>query len=323
MIDDFETTDDVCSVEPQTEEIVTQSINPTENEDTESKETDFTASPAIEITQLYLREIGFSPLLTAAEEIQLAKATQQGDIKARNRLIESNLRLVVKIARHYLTSSLEFLDLIEEGNFGLMRAIEKFDPDLGYRFSTYATWWIHQFIERAVTNQGRSVRLPAHVAAQLNTYKRAARELSKKNTGHEPSAKEIAALVEQPLEKVEKILNARHHASSLNAQNFKEEGNATIADTIPDLTTPDPALLLQNQQITKFLYIWINQLEDLPKEIILRRFGLGDHEKMTLEEVGKILGLSQEKVRYIQFNALRKLRQFIRNHFGKDMDFSF
>jgi RNA polymerase nonessential primary-like sigma factor len=198
----------------------------------------------LDATQIYLNEIGFSPLLSAEEEVFFARKALKGDMAARQRMIESNLRLVVKISRRYVNRGLALLDLIEEGNLGLIRAVEKFDPERGFRFSTYATWWIRQTIERAIMNQTRTIRLPIHVVKELNVYLRAARELSQK-LDHEPSAEEIANLLDKPVEDVEKMLGLNERVNSLDVQ-IGTQGDKTLADTVPDQHVSDPVSLLQD-----------------------------------------------------------------------------
>jgi RNA polymerase nonessential primary-like sigma factor len=275
------------------------------------------ALPAVEITQLYLNEIGFSPLLNADEEHSLSKQYLAGDQDAKKHLIESNLRLVVNIARHYLTSGMDFLDLISEGNLGLIRAVEKFNPDLGYRFSTYATWWIHQFISRAIINQSRTVRIPVHVSQELRRYNQAARELAK-NLHHKPKAFEIAASVGKSQKKVEKMLYMQGEIRSIDMPLFKNETDgATLSDNLVDQNNPDPANILHDMKLHELVESWLQELEPLPREIIMRRFGLSDYEKNTFEEISKVVNLNAEKVRYIQITAMRKLRNLIRNRIGQ------
>ena len=214
----------------------------------------------MDATQLYLNEIGFSPLLSAEEEVHFARLARKGDEKGRKRMIESNLRLVVKISRRYINRGLTLLDLIEEGNLGLIRAVEKFDPERGFRFSTYATWWIRQTIERAIMNQTRTIRLPIHVVKELNMYLRAARELAQK-LDHEPSAEEIAALLEKPVEDVKRMLKLNERISSLDTP-LGPMSDKTLLDTIADDRIDDPAEELQNQDIQFNLDCWIEELPE-------------------------------------------------------------
>lgn len=258
-------------------------------------------------TQLYLREIGFTPLLTPEEEGYYARLSRQGDAAARKRMIESNLRLVVKISRHYINRGLPFLDLIEEGNLGLMHAVEKFDPDKGFRFSTYATWWIRQSIERALMSQTRTIRLPIHVVKEMNIYLRAARELMQK-LDHEPTAEEIAQLLDRPLSDVKKALKLNEHVSSVDAET---SAGKPLLEILPDEKNIDPAEQLQRENLRNNLHIWLEQLTENQRAVLERRFGLGDYERMTLEEVGKEIGLTRERVRQIQVEALKALRKLM------------
>lgn len=257
-------------------------------------------------TQLYLNEIGFSPLLSAEEEVYFSRLALKGDEAARKRMIESNLRLVVKIARRYVSRGLALLDLIEEGNLGLIRAVEKFDPERGFRFSTYATWWIRQTIERAIMNQTRTIRLPIHVVKELNVYLRAARELTQK-LDHEPSPEEIANLLDKPVADVEKMLGLNERVTSIDNP-VGPSSEKTLSETIPDQHVSDPSMLLQNSDLHKNLDSWLDELTEKQREVVARRFGLRGHETSTLEEVGREIGLTRERVRQIQVEALKRLR---------------
>ena len=262
-------------------------------------------------TRLYLSEIGGSPLLSAEEEVYFARRAQKGDEAARQRMIESNLRLVVKIARRYMNRGLAFLDLIEEGNLGLIRAVEKFDPERGFRFSTYATWWIRQTIERAIMNQTRTIRLPIHIVKEINTYLRAARNLAQR-LDHEPSAEEIAALLDKPIDEVERMLGLNERVTSTDASIMNESGK-TLMDTIPDDNAQDPAESLQDDEMNSNMDEWLSQLNDKQREVVERRFGLHGHTVSTLEEVGQEIGVTRERVRQIQMDALRRLKKILEN----------
>lgn len=266
----------------------------------------------MDATQMYLREIGFSPLLTAEEEVHYARLARKGDERGRQRMIESNLRLVVKISRRYINRGLPLLDLVEEGNFGLIRAVEKFDPERGFRFSTYATWWIRQTIERALMNQTRIIRLPIHIVKELNLYLRASRELAQK-LDHEPTAEDIAALLERPVEAVEKMLKLNERVTSLDSL-LGDMSDKTILETVADENSCDPCVELQNNNIQEHLSRWIDHLPEKQREVLARRFGLEGYEMSTLEEVGKEIGLTRERVRQIQVEALKCLRSIMEKH---------
>ncbi len=272
---------------------------------------------ALDATQLYLNEIGFSPLLSPAEEVHFARLAQRGDPAGRKRMIESNLRLVVKIARRYINRGLSLLDLIEEGNLGLIRAVEKFDPERGFRFSTYATWWIRQTIERAIMNQTRTIRLPIHVVKELNLHLRAARELTQK-LDHEPSPEEIAALLEKPVADVKRVMGLNERISSVDMV-LGPDSEKTLLDTLTDDRPTDPCELLQDSDLNQSIDQWLLELPEKQREVVVRRFGLRGHEASTLEEVGQEIGLTRERVRQIQVEALRRLREiFERNGLSSD-----
>lgn len=262
-------------------------------------------------TQHYLNELGCTELLTAEEEKTLGIQCQQGDQKARVRMIESNLRLVVSIARRYHHRGVEFSDLIEEGNLGLLRAVDKFDPNRGFRFSTYATWWIRQNIERAIMNQTRTIRLPVHVLRELNACLIASKKIFQE-TEREASDEEIANALNKSIQDVKSMLALNEHVVSLDvpAQFEKTAQARTLSDTIPDTKTRDPLSELTYSHLHQGLAEGLNQLEDKEKEIIIRRFGLGDiEERQTLEEIAKSMGMTRERVRQIQIRALKKLKQ--------------
>jgi RNA polymerase nonessential primary-like sigma factor len=260
-------------------------------------------------TQIYLREIGFSPLLSAQEEVFYGRLARKGDQPARQRMIESNLRLVVKIARRYIHRGLALLDLIEEGNLGLIRAVEKFDPERGFRFSTYATWWIRQTIERAIMNQTRTIRLPVHVLKEINIYQRAAKHLAQK-LDHEPSAEEIAEQLDVPIEDVKKMLGLYERVASVDAP-LEIDQDRTLLDAIPDQNAKDPAEILQSEKVHGYVDEWLVSLTDKQREVVERRFGLHGREVSTLEQVGLDVGVTRERVRQIQVEALQKLRALL------------
>src|SRR3989304_4867454 len=260
----------------------------------------------LDATRIYLSEIGFSPLLTAEEEVYFARKSLKGDEEARKRMIESNLRLVVKIARRYMNRGLALLDLIEEGNLGLIRAVEKFDPEKGFRFSTYATWWIRQTIERGIMNQTRTIRLPVHVLKEINIYQRAARYLAQK-LDHEPSPEEVANLLDKPVDDVKGMLGLNERVASVDAP-LDDDPDHSLLDAIADERTPDPEKVLQRDDLQQLLQQWLDDLNDKQREVVERRFGLNHREISTLEEVGADIGVTRERVRQIQVEALKRLR---------------
>jgi len=264
---------------------------------------------SLDATQLYLNEIGYSPLLSADEEKHYARLARSGNEDGRRRMIESNLRLVVKISRRYINRGLTLLDLIEEGNLGLIRAVEKFDPERGFRFSTYATWWIRQTIERAIMNQTRTIRLPIHVVKELNVYLRAARELTQK-LDHEPSAEEIADMLDRPAADVKRLLGLNERVTSVDTP-VGPDSDRAVVDTIADAAVCDPSQLLQESDIKDSIASWLDELSEKQREVVSRRFGLRGYESSTLEEVGREIGLTRERVRQIQVEALRRLRSIM------------
>jgi len=262
-------------------------------------------------TRLYLNEIGESKLLTAEEEVHFARLAQGGDGAARKRMIVSNLRLVVKIARRYLNRGLPLLDLIEEGNLGLMRAVEKYDPERGFRFSTYATWWIRQTIERAIMNQTRTVRLPIHVVKEINIYLKAARALAQ-NLDHEPTTEDIADLLDKPIEDVKRMLGLNEHIASVDTP-YGKDADKPLVDLLQDESADDPADRIQDHDIQSNLSHWLEKLTDKQREVVERRFGLHGYEHSTLERVAQELGVTRERVRQIQMDALKRLRDILEN----------
>ncbi|MDH3761833.1 MAG: RNA polymerase sigma factor RpoS [Gammaproteobacteria bacterium] len=260
-------------------------------------------------TRLYLKEIEVSPLLTAEEEVYYSRLALKGDTAARDKMIECNLRLVVKIARRYMNRGLALLDLIEEGNLGLIRAVEKFDPERGFRFSTYATWWIRQTIERGLMNQTRTIRLPIHVIKELNTYLRAARKLTQE-LNREATPEDVSKLLKKPVKDVEKMFKLADRVSSFDIP-MGGEGERPLLDVIPDDSNADPSSILQDETVIKHLDSWLDELDEKQRDVVVRRFGLRNHPRGTLEEVGLELGVTRERVRQIQMDALRKLRRIL------------
>jgi len=287
----------------------TAATKATATKTTASKTTADRFQKTLDATQLYLNEIGFSPLLTPEEEVHYSRMALRGEEAGRKRMIESNLRLVVKIARRYINRGLTLLDLIEEGNLGLIRAVEKFDPERGFRFSTYATWWIRQTIERAIMNQTRTIRLPIHVVKELNVYLRAARELSQK-LDHEPSAEEIAKLLDKPVNDVKRMLGLNERVASVDTP-IGQDSDKSLLDTIADIHVSDPAELLQDNDLCDSIAEWMDELSEKQREVVARRFGLRGYETSTLEEVGREIGLTRERVRQIQVEALKRLRTIL------------
>jgi RNA polymerase nonessential primary-like sigma factor len=272
-------------------------------------------------TRLYLSEIGFSPLLSAEEEVYYSRLAQKGVESGRRRMIESNLRLVVKIARRYMNRGLALLDLIEEGNLGLIRAVEKFDPERGFRFSTYATWWIRQTIERAIMNQTRTIRLPIHVVKELNSYLRTARQLAQQ-LDHEPKAEEIAAVANKPVADVKRMLGFNERVTSVDIPIGRDSGKSVI-DSVPDENNPDPSEQLMDDDVLSNLDTWVDQLSAKQREVLERRFGLHGYKVSTLEEVGSEIGVTRERVRQIQMDALKRLREIMESEgFSSDALFS-
>jgi RNA polymerase nonessential primary-like sigma factor len=263
----------------------------------------------LDATRLYLSEIGYSPLLSAEEEVYYGRLALRGDESARRRMIESNLRLVVKIARKYINRGLPLLDLIEEGNLGLIHAVEKFDPERGFRFSTYATWWIRQTIERAIMNQTRTIRLPIHVIKELNLYLRTARKLAHE-LDRDATAEEIAAVMDKSPEDVKRLLGLNERIASVDSP-IGRDGERLLLDAIPDENNTDPSRLLQDADMQTIIEKWLSRLNDKQRQVVEQRFGLNGQEKGTLEDVGNTIGVTRERVRQIQMDALKRLRQIL------------
>ncbi|WP_028451067.1 RNA polymerase sigma factor RpoS [Chitinilyticum aquatile] len=265
-----------------------------------------------DVTQIYLNEIGQSPLLKPDEERELSRRVVQGDFAARQKMIQHNLRLVVNIAKHYINRGMTLLDLIEEGNIGLMHALEKFDPERGFRFSTYATWWIRQSIERAIMNQSRTIRLPVHVIKELNVYLRAQRHLEA-HLGRDPSVEEVAELVGKPVEDVRRVLGLNERVASLDAP-LDIDPMLTIGESIPDEQNEGPEAILQGAEVERYVREWLKQLNDKQRMVIERRYGLNGYEICTLEDLAAHLNLTRERVRQIQIEALEQLRRILRRY---------
>ncbi len=257
--------------------------------------------------RVYLREISKRPLLTADEERALARAARDGDAEAREHMIESNLRLVVKIARRYTNRGLPLLDLIEEGNLGLIHSIGKFDPERGFRFSTYATWWIRQTIERALMNQCRTIRLPIHVSKAINRYLRAVRELND-SLERPPTLEEVAAHMDCSPAEIARMQCYNERATSLDLP-ISHEGEGSVLDLIPDAAAEEPETTVADAEILPHIERSLDELGDKQQAVVVRRFGLRGHERSTLAQIGAELGVTRERVRQIQIHALKHLRR--------------
>jgi RNA polymerase nonessential primary-like sigma factor len=272
-----------------------------------------------DVTRIYLSEIGRVRLLTADEEKSLTRAARKGCGASRQRMIESNLRLVVKIARAYIKRGLPLLDLIEEGNLGLIRAVEKFDPDRGCRFSTYATWWIRQSVERAIMNQCRTVRLPIHVIRELTVYLRTSKELEQKK-GRRPTAEEVAAALEVPADNVKNLFGLNESTSF--ADEPASSGSARpMLESVADVQSPTPETEYADVAAERLLDKWLDQLTRQQRDVVEHRFGLHGNGRRTLEEVGRLQGVTRERVRQIQLCALSRLREISRKEGIEDLPF--
>ena len=264
----------------------------------------------------YVSSVRRYPLLTQEDEVRLGRLVQQGDVKARNSMITSNLRLVIKVARDYRTRGVPMLDLIEEGNLGLIHAVNKFDPERGFRFSTYATWWIRQGIEHAVMNQSRLVRLPFHVIKDLNQVLKVKKQLQEKAHGQAVSVKEIAKELDIDEDKVRSMLVVAEgiSISDLNVKNKDSEKNVSLLDLLADEKTPTLEEQFGNNEIEKLLRSWIDSLNERQKIIVIHRFGINDNDIKTLEEIGEMLHLTRERVRQLQKTVLISLKKFLKNY---------
>lgn len=263
-----------------------------------------------DVTQLYLNEIGVNPLLTAEEELMLARQVREGVFSARQTMIERNLRLVVNIAKHYLNRGIPLLDLVEEGNLGLIHALEKFDPERGFRFSTYATWWIRQNIERAIMNQSRTIRLPVHVVKELNQVLRCQRQLEAASNG-DTTIEDVARELTRPIDDVRAILALNEHTASLDAP-LDIDPSLSIGESLADDEAETPDSQIQYLEVGSLVREWINQLSDKQRLVIRHRYGIDDCDVQTLEELADNLSLTRERVRQIQLEALGQLRRIIK-----------
>lgn len=277
------------------------------------------AELSTDTTQHYLNQIGARPLLSVTEEAYFATLAKQGNFDARQKMIEHNLRLVVSVAKHYINRGVVLLDLIEEGNLGLMRAIDKFEPERGFRFSTYATWWIRQSIERAIMNQARTVRLPVHVVRELNQILRAKYHLeAQHHDGKDATAEDIAHLVDRPIEDVQDILSLSEHATSLDAP-LDNDPQASLMDMLPDDNEDGPDSRAEHHEMTILVRDWLKKLPDKQRVVIVRRFGLDNDDPATLEQLATEMSVTRERVRQIQQEALVKLKRALTARgMGKD-----
>lgn len=298
---------DAEAEEPLSEEVAREGASDAEEGLDERYTSHYDTHTALDATQIYLNEIGHSPLLTAEEEVYYARRALQGDAAARARMIESNLRLVVKIARRYMNRGLAFLDLIEEGNLGLIRAVEKFDPERGFRFSTYATWWIRQTIERAIMNQTRTIRLPIHVIKEINQLLRTQRQLAQ-SLDHEPSVDEIAEAMGKEPQEIRRMRGLNEGTASVDTP-IGKDSDRVLLDAIPDENNPDPFSALEEGDVYQHLDAWLQELTEKQRAVVERRFGLRGYERRTLEQVGNEIGVTRERVRQIQIDALKRLRE--------------
>ncbi|MFZ6753173.1 RNA polymerase sigma factor RpoS [Undibacterium sp. Dicai25W] len=277
------------------------------------------AELSTDTTQYYLNQIGTRPLFDSKEELHFATLAKQGNFEARQKMIEHNLRLVVSIAKHYINRGVALLDMIEEGNLGLMHAIDKFEPERGFRFSTYATWWIRQSIERAIMNQARTIRLPVHMVRELNQILRAKYHLeSQRRDGRDANLEDIALLVDRPVDEVQDILALSEHATSLDTP-LDNDPQSSLMDMLPGDSDDGPDIRAEHHEMTVLVRDWLAKLPDKQRIVVIRRFGLDNDDPATLETLADEMGITRERVRQIQQEALIKLkRSFLSRGVGRD-----
>ncbi|MBC7404919.1 MAG: RNA polymerase sigma factor RpoS [Cytophaga sp.] len=270
-------------------------------------------------TQHYLNQIGTRPLFCSAEELHFATLAKSGNFEARQKMIEHNLRLVVSIAKHYINRGVALLDMIEEGNLGLMHAIDKFEPERGFRFSTYATWWIRQSIERSIMNQARTIRLPVHVVRELNQILRAKYHLeAQQRDGRDAAIEDIAHLVDRPIDEIQDILALSEHATSLDTP-LDNDPQSSLLDMLPGDSEDTPDIVAEHHEMAVQVRDWLSRLPDKQRVVIVRRFGLDNDDPATLETLADEMGITRERVRQIQQEALIKLkRSFASRGVGRD-----
>lgn len=298
----------VSATDPKTEEFSDEWVEEEEEEEIVLDDKAYLDDIADDSVRLYLREIGKIPLLTAEEELALAQRVVAGDKKAKDQMAEANMRLVVSIAKRYVGRGLDLLDLIQEGNTGLLRAVEKFDPDKGFKFSTYATWWIRQAITRAIADQARTIRIPVHMVETINKLLRTQRRLTQE-LNREPTNEEIAKAMEIDVDKVEHIMKIKQDISSLDASVRDDEEDSVLGDFIEDEDTVTPEEAATGQLLKEHVKEMLSALTEREQKILKLRFGLEDGKSHTLEEVGQEFSVTRERIRQIEAKALAKLRK--------------
>jgi RNA polymerase primary sigma factor len=298
----------VPATEPTLATLSDEWVAEDDEEEVVAEDTSYIDDIADDSVRLYLREIGKIPLLTSAEELALAQRVVAGEKKAKDQMAEANMRLVVSIAKRYVGRGLDLLDLIQEGNTGLLRAVEKFDPDRGFKFSTYATWWIRQAITRAIADQARTIRIPVHMVETINKLLRTQRRLTQE-LNREPTNEEIAAAMEMDVDKVEHIMKIKQDISSLDASVRDDEEDSVLGDFIEDEDTKTPTESASEQLLKEQVKQILGTLTEREQKILKLRFGLEDGKSHTLEEVGQEFSVTRERIRQIEAKALAKLRK--------------